>query len=253
MDNLEEWTQQRKAQELPEYVTNKPWCSFHEEFIEVDSHVDRRRVNLISWLPCEEGGNNRNSAKEEEEEEDKEDQGNSCIVYISHGLHEHVLKYHMVAEELTKRGMKVYGADHMAHGLTYGVRGLIKDHKQLIADQIEVISTVRKRHPSETKFFLLGHSMGTLVAMNSITEIDPPVSGVCLSGTATIPGPAAASPFGLSCLYPLGQSCIGICLASWLSFLDEQGPAAPIYMEALMNSWVEREIWRKDPRRFAGH
>ena len=130
--------QQRKEEELPEYVTKKLWCSFHEEFIEVGS-LEKQRVNLISWLPTGKG---------------KVEDGGS-IVYISHGLHEHVLKYHVVAEELTKRGMKVYGADHMGHGLTYGIRGLIRDHKQLISDQIEVIKIIRNLNPSSKKLFLL--------------------------------------------------------------------------------------------------
>ena len=138
--NLEEWVKQRKAQELPEYVTQKPWCSFNEEFIDVGSSV-KNRVNLISWFPKK----GKKGALEE----------GKCIVYISHGLHEHILKYHVVAEELTRRGMKVYGADHMAHGLTYGTRGLVKDHKRLVSDQIEVIKIIRSRNPSCQKLFLL--------------------------------------------------------------------------------------------------
>ena len=242
--DLTEWIQRRKAQELPEYITQKPWCDFKEEFIEVG--VSKDRMNLISWVPIPSAGYHQQGTQATETA--------ATIVYISHGLHEHILKYTPVAEELTKRGMIVYGADHMGHGLSYGTRGLVKDHKKIISDQIEVINMIRTRHssPSGIKLFMLCHSMGTLIAMNSITKLECSLSGVCLSGIATVPGPAAASPFGMECLYPLGQSSVGICLASCLSSINEQGPAAPILMEAIVNSWVEREIWKKDPRRFTG-
>jgi acylglycerol lipase len=169
-------------------------------------------------------------------------------------IYKHVctFRYNILAEELTKRGFLVYGADHYAHGLSYGTRGLVDDHNVLIRDQLAVISNVRSRHPSTYKLFLLGHSMGTLVAMNTCTLVDPPVTALVLSGTAVTPGPAAASPFGLKFLYPLGQTSLGLHLAGCLSTISQKGPAAPIYTDAIVNSQSEREILVKDPRRYDG-
>ena len=59
----------------------------------------------------------------------------------------------------------------MAHGKSYGTKGLISDHKKIINDFVTVAAKVRERHASNLPFFVIGHSMGTLVAINSCTRI----------------------------------------------------------------------------------
>ena len=38
------------------------------------------------------------------------------VVLISHGLHEHALRYYAIAHHLTARGIAVFACDHYAHG-----------------------------------------------------------------------------------------------------------------------------------------
>ena len=177
------------------------------------------------------------------------------IVLISHGLHEHILKYHRVADELTRRGYAVYGGDHMGHGLSYGKKGLITDYKVLINDQVEQAKFVKLRHQSDLPFFILAHSMGTVVTMNSSTQLNAmgfDIRGILFSGCAVVAGPAAASPFGYEFLYPLAQTSFAVWLAGILSSINPTGAATPISLDALVNSEVEKDITRRDPRRYAG-
>mmetsp|Transcript_22650 Transcript_22650/g.38326 ORF Transcript_22650/g.38326 Transcript_22650/m.38326 type:complete len:127 (+) Transcript_22650:169-549(+) len=57
-----------------------------------------------------------------------------AVVLISHGLHEHALRYYAVAHYLTARGAAVYACDHYAHGKSSGTRGLVTDGQALAED-----------------------------------------------------------------------------------------------------------------------
>lgn len=160
------------------------------------------------------------------------------------------MRHHKLADELSQQGFAVYGIDHMAHGLSYGVRGLITDYKTLVDDFSRVTQLARSKHDKNVPFFLVAHSMGTLIAINSCEFIEN-IAGIVLSGAAFHPGPSGASPFGLESLYSFGQSSFGNNLAQVMAAVDPKGSAAPIKIESLgtPNS-DEMEILMKDSRRF---
>ena len=72
------------------------------------------------------------------------------------------------------------------------------------------------------------------------------------SGCALVTGPAAGSPFGMGCLYPLAQSPAGIYLACCNSALAPTGPAAPIRLDALTSDEEQQKIISRDPFRYDG-
>ena len=92
----------------------------------MDKVNDDRKVNVISWIPT-------SSLLK-------------GIVLISHGLHEHGLRYYELAHHLTRVGFAVYCADHYAHGKSYGTRGLIEDFTILPYNLSKLAMLVRSRH-----------------------------------------------------------------------------------------------------------
>ena len=215
------------SKEVVEYAEILDHCVspdvvFHEEI----TSVNGSNRNVVSWLP--------------------ESLPVKAIVLISHGLNEHSLRYFGIAIELAKLGFGVYSIDHVSHGKSDGKKGIIADNTVLYLDFISFSKMIRDQYP-QVPLFLLAHSMGTLVALKSINSI-PDLSAVVLSGSALFSGPAASSPFGIRCLYPLSQTSFALCLTSVTSVIDPAGPAAPLVVTEITSDPAELELIRRDPR-----
>eukprot|EP01031_Cornospumella_fuschlensis_P035024 gene35025-42414_t len=137
--------------------------------------------------------------------------------------------------------------DHVSHGKSDGERGLITNHRELYEDLTSFVNAYRKQH-DELAVFVLAHSMGTLATIMSLNRMDR-VTAVALSGPAIFAGPAASSPFGIRCLYPLSQTSFAACLTSCTSAVDPRGPAAPLDIQAVTSHPDEIDIILHDPRR----
>lgn len=199
-------------------------------FIETthESFDEPHQIHLVSWLPEAEP---------------------TRIVLISHGLHEHALRYHDLAHSLTSKGVAVYAFDHYAHGKSSGTKGFIPDYHYLILDFIEVAKRVRGNHAPEIPFSVISHSMGTLIAICSLNEIEN-VSSVVFSATPLFPGPDSSSPFGIRFLYPITKTAAATSIVKRMASLDPHGPAAPIAMSGLTNDVNEQNILIHDPYRY---
>ena len=111
----------------------------------------------------------------------------NAAVQIAHGMSEHALRYKRVAQFLNAAGYSVYANDHRGHNKTAGTmeqasmvgpdgwNGIVKDVKQLT-------DIIKKENPG-LPVFLLGHSMGSLIAQQYIQEWGSDIKGVILSGT----------------------------------------------------------------------
>jgi len=114
-------------------------------------------------------------------------------VLLCHGLGEHILRYAHVAAALNAAGWDVHGWDHRGHGRSQGKKGDIPDPDALLRDTARVIDAVRK---PESRFVLLGHSMGGLIAARFAAEAlasqpaawSRPLDGLVLSSPALDPG-----------------------------------------------------------------
>lgn len=113
-------------------------------------------------------------------------------VVIVHGLGEHSGRYAHVAAALNQAGYSVYAQDVRGHGQSVGSPGdMGGDVDRIVGDAVDHCVRVRAGHD---KVFLLGHSMGSLIALASIPRLpNGTLSGLVLSGTALEPGPAAVS------------------------------------------------------------
>lgn len=116
----------------------------------------------------------------------------SGIVQLAHGMAEHSGRYAALAEALTSRGYVVYAHDHRGHGRTAEDSQLghfaDRDGWRLVLDDLDAVGNrARSEHP-DLPFFLLGHSMGSLLARNYAIEHSDRLAGLILCGTAGPPG-----------------------------------------------------------------
>lgn len=172
------------------------------------------------------------------------------VILVSHGLYEHGLRYCGIAKRLLEENYVVYAMDHYAHGKSDGEKGLITDYYVLLSDFEEVGSYVKEQHP-DLPMGVLAHSMGTIIALLSNNRM-PYVKCLLLSAIPLFPGPAASSPFGIRCLYPLSQGKGAERLSAVMSFLAPRGPCCPLELNSITSDEEERRLVTDDDLRYHG-
>lgn len=93
-----------------------------------------------------------------------------AVLLVSHGLGEHAGRYAALAKDLVEHGITVYAIDHRGHGHSGGVRGHVNRFGELVRDFEAFRAHVAKEHPAGTPLFLLGHSLGGLIAIHHLLE-----------------------------------------------------------------------------------
>jgi alpha-beta hydrolase superfamily lysophospholipase len=126
---------------------------------------------------------------------------------IAHGLGEHSGRYAHVVERLLPRGISIWLPDHRGHGQSEGRRGHVLNFMQYLTDLQSVIKLAREGLPGDRKCFLLGHSMGGLIALHYAQRYPELIDGVLASSPAlgmVIEVPAAKKILGsvMSYLWP---------------------------------------------------
>lgn len=103
-----------------------------------------------------------------------------AAIVLSHGWSEHAGRYREFADWLTQQDYAVYALDHRGHGKSEGKRG----HVRRWTDYARDLELLRSRVKHD-KQYLLGHSMGGLIAILHGLEYPEQFSAVALSGPAT--------------------------------------------------------------------
>jgi len=116
------------------------------------------------------------------------------IVIIVHGYAEHSGRYSHVATTIVSAGYGAYALDHRGHGHSEGLRAHFDSMEEPIADLEQFFQDIQARHP-DLPIFLLGHSMGSVIALSITLRHQDRISGLILSGIPldsekTIPGVA---------------------------------------------------------------
>jgi len=111
-----------------------------------------------------------------------------ALLHIIHGYAEHIDRYTNVINELVPAGYAVFGNDHRGHGRSEGKRGHVMSFQEFIDDEKQFRREVIKAHCPGIPYFVLGHSMGSLIAMNFIEQNAEDIKGLILSGTGSQPG-----------------------------------------------------------------
>lgn len=108
-----------------------------------------------------------------------------CILLIIHGMAEHAERYRRLAEFLNEHYIGVVAYDQRGHGRTVSedeVLGHIEKNgwRKLTSDVVTATEELSKQF-SNIPLVILGHSMGSLVLLNTMEKHKLPVAGWVLS------------------------------------------------------------------------
>jgi acylglycerol lipase len=108
-----------------------------------------------------------------------------ALVLLAHGGAEHSGRYAWVADRLVARGYAVYATDHRGHGRSAGPRAYVDRLANAATDLHALSDLARERHPA-APVFLLGHSMGGLVALDYACRYQAELAGMVLSAPLAV-------------------------------------------------------------------
>ena len=109
-----------------------------------------------------------------------------AVIQIIHGFGEHSGRYLNVVNKLIPLGYALYAHDLRGHGKSGGIRTYVDNFDQYIEDAKNFHDLIRKEHP-DLPIFLLGHSMGSFIAVHFVKKYEKLLKGLILSGTGTFP------------------------------------------------------------------
>jgi lysophospholipase len=149
--------------------------------------------------------------------------GVTGVAVLSHGLGEHARRYDHVIARLGDLGLAVYAPDHRGHGRSEGKRLLARSIGEYTRDLDLLFTEVRGRHPGQTPF-LIGHSMGAMIALAYALDHQAGLRGLVLSGTPVLPGRGIPKP-AIAVAKVLGRIAPGAPVQALPSSLISKDPA----------------------------
>ncbi len=111
---------------------------------------------------------------------------------LVHGFGEHSGRYHNLVDEMLRHEIAVHAFDHRGHGRSPGPRGHIRSWQDYQNDVASLLARVRSHN--QAPVFLMGHSMGALIALDYLLTRPQGLQGGIVSGLPLQPT-GAASPF----------------------------------------------------------
>jgi lysophospholipase len=133
-----------------------------------------------------------------------------AAILLVHGLGEHSSRYEYFATHCTERGFAVHTLDHYGHGRSDGLPGHV-ERFSVYLDGLRALRDDVRSQDAGLPLFLLGHSMGGLIAAAFLGEDQASFRGCVLSGPA-LRSDAEPSKFAMAV----------VRLISWLA------PTAPL-------------------------
>ncbi|KZY63845.1 hypothetical protein A3762_14325 [Oleiphilus sp. HI0125] len=152
---------------------------------------DGLQLNVYRWMP---------------------EQPAHAALVISHGWSEHAARYHELATWFTQQGFEVHALDHRGHGKSEGKRG----HVDAWTDYTRDLETLRQTISHEYQY-ILGHSMGGMIAALHLLEYPNRFNAAALSG------PAA----DVSYKVPVLKKLIGKIMSAWYPSLALKNKVDP--------------------------
>jgi lysophospholipase len=124
-------------------------------------------------------------------------------IVIVHGLAEHSGRYRETAEFLCANGWAVFTGDLRGHGLSPDVPGAGRVHVKRFTDyyqDVEAFIGLARTACPEVPLYLLGHSMGGLIAIRYVLERPTGIAGAIISSPALGTHPDFQPPWLLKVL-----------------------------------------------------
>ena len=112
------------------------------------------------------------------------------MFHISHGMAEHIGRYKWLINKLNEDGYHVIAIDHRGHGkrIENNLKGYFADKDgwdYVVNDLVDIIEESSREFP-DLKQYLIGHSMGSWIALGAIQKgID--IDCCILSGSSKVP------------------------------------------------------------------
>jgi len=113
-------------------------------------------------------------------------------ILIAHGFGEHSGRYGALTDHLVNHNYCVTAYDHRGHGLSDGLPGHVESFGEYDEDIAKIISSVRSRSQAKS-LFLIGHSMGGLIALRYAARKSGTLTGAIVSAPlieVAVPVPA---------------------------------------------------------------
>jgi len=116
-----------------------------------------------------------------------------ATLQIVHGMGEHSARYARLAERLCEAGFEVFAADTRGHGRSLAGAtplGHLADHdgwSKAVDDVAELAERIAAERP-DVPHAILGHSMGSLLVLDLLTQARVRLAAAILSGTSGPPG-----------------------------------------------------------------
>ena len=106
-----------------------------------------------------------------------------AVLAVVHGLGEHSGRYSNVVDWFVPKGFAVYAFDLRGFGRSPGPRGYINEWAEFRKDVRAFLELVHEQELGQS-VFLLGHSMGGLIALEYVLHHPEKLTGVIASGPA---------------------------------------------------------------------
>lgn len=118
----------------------------------------------------------------------------SALVFICHGAGEHCQVYGNVAAVLTHEGILTFAHDHVGHGKSEGDRVHINTFNTFVNDVMQHVNSMKEKHPG-LPCFIIGHSLGGLIAVKAALDHPDAFAGIVLIAPAIMPNKETVTPF----------------------------------------------------------
>lgn len=106
-----------------------------------------------------------------------------AVILLIHGYDEHSGRYQYFAEHCVKQGFAVLALDHWGHGKSAGTNGFVPKFSAY-HDGLEALLQSMPDDLAQLPIFLVGHSLGGLIASSYLLHNQSRFAGAVLSGPA---------------------------------------------------------------------
>ncbi len=146
--------------------------SVKKEEFRYDSRDGKTRLYAAAWVP----------------------DGKPCaVLQIIHGMNEYIDRYDRFARFMAQKGFYVTGEDHLGHGKSVpegGTFGYFAEHDAatiVVRDvhRLKKITQEKVGPRDEVPYFILGHSMGSIMLRNYLLRYGNGIDGALIIGTGT--------------------------------------------------------------------
>lgn len=101
-----------------------------------------------------------------------------AVLVLLHGLGSHSGRFSNIVQYLVPSGYTVYALDLRGHGRSLGQRGHINSWTEFRTDLDIFLKLIRSQQPTDLPYFVLGHSLGGMIALDHALRLPDTIQGV---------------------------------------------------------------------------